>query len=170
MLTTILVCAMCAGQSVKAVSLRQKNPFASEGVLSNSLLISRFAAFLESEPSEIPSSQMATTAIETAAVNLEGYIIQRFSSDSSCNSLYIAQSHQLNFCSKESTGEYTRLTATSTAEATKSYYTDSKCATTPKSYATTALGGCSVYGQSFESFVYSTTSTPQSTRPFAKIS
>ena len=170
MLTTILFCAMCAGQSVKAVSLRQKNPFASEGVLSNSLLIPRFAAFLESEPSEISSSQMATKAIETAAVNLEGYIIQQASSDSSCSSLFIAQSQQLNFCSKESTGEYTRLTATSTAEATQSYYTDSKCATTPTSYETKALGGCSVYGESFVSFVYSTTSTPQSTRPFAKYS
>jgi hypothetical protein len=167
MLTTILVCAMCAVQSVKAVSLRQKNPFASEGVLSNSLLLPRFAAFLESEPSEIPSSQMATKAIETAAVNLEGYIIQQVSSDSSCNPWYIAQSQQLNFCSKESTGEYARLTATSTAEATLSYFTDSKCATTPTSYETFPLGGC---GEDGVSFVYSTTSTPQSTRPFAKLS
>lgn len=158
MLATILVCALCAGQSVKAVSLRQKNPSASEGVLSNSL---------ESEPSEITSSQMATTAIATAAVYLEGYVILQYSSDSSCNSLIYAESQQLNVCSKESTEEYTRLTATSTAEATQSYYTDSKCATTPKSYATIALGGCSVTGKSL---VYSTTSTPQSTRPFAKFS
>ena len=110
---------------------------------------------------------MATKAIETAAVNLEGYIIQQASSDSSCNPWFIAESQQLNFCYKDSTGEYARLTATSTAQATKSYYTDSKCATTPKSYETTALGGCSENG---ESVVYSTTSTPQSTRPFAKIS
>jgi hypothetical protein len=170
MLTTILVCAMCAGLSVKAVSLRQKNSLGSKDVLSNSYLVPRLAALLESESSEMLSSQLATKAIKTAAIDLEGYIIERLSSDSSCNPWIYARSFHLNFCSKESTGEYTRMTATSAAEATRNYYTDSKCATKPKSYETITLGGCDTSGLLGQSYVYSTTSVPQSTLPFAKVS
>jgi hypothetical protein len=165
MLTVLLVCAMCAGQSAEAISLRQKTPD-SEGVLSNSLLIPPLASLLRSEVSELPPCQIATKAIETAAVGLEGYIVERISDAfTDCDLWRNAKSQKLNSCTKDSGGEYIRLTATSTDEATQSYYTDSECATTPKSLGTIRLGGCSSFGYSY---VYSSTSAPPSTPPFVK--
>jgi hypothetical protein len=165
MLTMLLVCAMCAGQSVKALSLRQKNHLHLDGGLSSLLLIPPVAASLKGKLSEMPMSKMAAEAIDPTAVNLEGYIIQRVSSDSSCNSWEIARLLQLNIgCTKTSYAEYFRFTATSTSEATLSFYTDSKCATTPTSYETITMGDC-VLGMSY---VYSSMkNAPQSNRPFA---
>jgi hypothetical protein len=97
MLTVLLVYAMCAGQSVEAVSLRQKTPLDSEGVLSDSLLIPPLAA-IRSEVSELPSSQIASKAIDTAAAGLEGYIISRRSSVFECDLWTWAKSRQLNSC------------------------------------------------------------------------
>jgi hypothetical protein len=164
MLTIILVCAMCARQSVSAISLRQKNPFDLEGVLSDPLLIPPLAASLKSELSEMPTSKMATEAIDPAAVDLEGYIMIQTGGDSSCNSWEIAEPFSLNLCYKRSDEEYTRYTATSTAQATQSTYTDSKCEITLISAVTLSLGGCDLGKR----YVYSSTRVPQSTRPFAK--
>lgn len=166
MLIPLLFCAMCCGQSVKAVSLGQTNSFESGGVLSESLLIPPLASLLRSGVSELPPSMIATTPNVTAAVALEGYIVERHAGFFSCNLWVSAKSQQLNSCSKGSNGEYIRLTATSTDQAIRSYYTDSKCATTPKSQGTIRLQACSIFGHTN---VYSSTSAPPSPRPFVKI-
>jgi hypothetical protein len=164
MLTMLLVCAMCARQSVSAISLRERTTSDLEGVLSDSLPIPPLAASLKSELSEMPASKMTTEAIDPAAVNLEGYIMEQSGGDPSCNSWEIAQPFPLNLCYKTSDGEYTRYTATSTAQATHSTYTDSKCEMSLISAVTLSLGGCDLGKR----YVYSSTRVPQSTRPFAK--
>jgi hypothetical protein len=170
MLAAFLVCAMCAGQSVQADSLRQKTPIDSERVLSNSIFTPPLAALLRSAASALPPSQIASNAIDTAAVGLEGYLVARQSNSIfSCDLWTSATPQPLNTCVKdeESTnGEYIRYTAASTEEATQSYYTDSKCATAPKRQGSISLGDCSLFGYSV---VYSSTSAPPSTRPFAKV-
>ena len=118
-------------------------------------------------PTAVPTTTQsaALTAVPTAvAVGLSGYIISQISGDSSCT-WEVAQSQQLNYCVKDSNGEYTLLTAMSTAEATQVTYSDSKCVTKPISYTTIPLGSCS----DGQRYVYSSTKTPQSTRPFAEV-
>ena len=187
----LLACALCVGQSVEAVSLRQKSRLDSEGALSDSSVLPPLAALLKSKLSEMPpttTSLAAVTAVPTTtpstapsaaltttpsaaltavptnvAVGLSGYISRQISGNPSCT-WEIAQSLQLNYCTKEP-NVYTRLTATSTTEATQFTYTDSKCATTPKSYETIPLGICS----GGQRYVYSPTKTPESTRPFAVV-
>lgn len=167
MLTVLLLCAVCAGQSTKAVSLRQKKSSESERVLSDSLLTPPLAVFFRSEVPKLPPSQVAAKAIETAAVVLEGYVVTRYASTFSCDLWWAAESQRLNLCTKGSDGLYSSLTATSTDEATKREYTDSKCATTPKSVAAIKFESCDLLGISV---IYSSTSAPPSSRPFAKIS
>lgn len=181
MLTMLLVCALCAGKSVEAFSLKQKGLMDSEGVLSGSSVLRPLAALSKSKLSERRTSQSMTeataaptaaripsaapTAVPTAVTTgLSGYIILQLSGDSSCT-WEAATSQQLNYCTMESDGEYTRLTATSTAEVTQTTYTDSKCATKPTSYETITLGTC-ILGHKF---VYSPTKTPESTRPFVQV-
>lgn len=172
MLIPLLFCAMCSGQSVKAVSLGQTNSFESGGVLSESQLIPPLASLLRSRVSElppvsdVPPSKIANTLNVTIAVALKGYIVERHAGFFSCNLWVSAKSQQLNSCSKGSNGEYIRLTATSTDQAIRSFYTDSECATTPKSQGTIRLQACSIFGHTN---VYSATSAPPSPRPFVKI-
>lgn len=167
MLAMLFVCAMCARQSVQAFSLKQKNSVDSAGVLSNTFLVPPpLATMLRSKASELPPSQVAIQAIKTAAANLEGYIhVKRSFSDLTCQNWDYFSTQQLNSCHKEEGGEYTRITATSTNEANQNTYTDSKCATTPKSQETIVLGDCTL-GMSY---AYSSTKVLTSSRPFLKV-
>lgn len=165
MLAMLLICVMCARQSVHAFSLKQINSVDSVGLLSNSFLVPPLAALLRSKVSELPPSQIATKAIETAAVGLEGYIITKLSNDYSCNEWDLMETQQLNSCRKERNGQYTRLTATSTEEVNENTYTDSKCATAPKSQKAIRLADC-YFGISY---VYSSVRVLPCSRPFAKM-
>jgi hypothetical protein len=169
MQTILLVCALCIGQSVSAVSLRQKDRFDSEGVVSNSLVMPRLADLLKSNPSQMlttSTSKMTTKAIEPLALGLDGYLILKKSKGLSCDATWeAATSMPLNKCIKAN-GEYLRYTATSTASATESRYTDSRCETTPNTSESFSLGKCSSNGFSYD---YSSTNAPLSPRPFAVV-
>jgi hypothetical protein len=153
MLTVLLLCGMYAGHGVSAVSLRQNDPFDSEGAL------------LKSSLADLPTSKMRSKAIERAAADLSGYYMQRNGTDLSCQVWESAASIPLNSCFKGSSdAEYVRLTASSTTQGNMTYFSDSKCTTVPIRSERIPFGVCK---KGFI-YAYSSTSAPQTTRPYVK--
>lgn len=164
MLTLLVVWAMCARYTA-SVSLRQSSPTDIHEGWSHSVNIPQVENFISKGLAESSTSVMVTEAIVLAAENLDGYFVQKTYSDSTCNVWNVARSMPLNYCTTITSSNYSRMSATSNAAITVSFYSDSKCVTTPKSSKIIALGGCSGNYRA----EYSSTSAPQSTRPFAKL-